>query len=222
DLETVLKQSLKVAPIFYTASMGLEISELKPAKTKKIIAQDFKEKVNFLETSKAPADAGMKMVPNYVVATGDGQVIASVYANAKNNLMDKSIQVFDGIEMSIDTFSDGSEHINEQVFNNWVSTNIYEEVQRSIDQVVSIKDLSPEAQKLQAELKKFITPRDSKKSPLDEKIDSSKKLKKIVQDFPSSTDHLAGAKRSYVNKGRTSLAGIAAFDFETILLLLPS
>ena len=31
-------------------------------------------------------------------------------------------------DMSIDTFSDGSEHINKQVFNNWLSTNIYEEV----------------------------------------------------------------------------------------------
>ena len=213
DLETVMKQALKVAPIFYTSTMSLEISKLGPAPTGNKIAQDFKEKVNFFETTKTPEDAGMKMVPNYVISTGDGQVIASVYANDASNIMGKSIQVYDGIEMSIDTFSDGSEHINKQVFNNWLNTNIYEEVQRSVDQVVSIKDLSAGAQELQAELKKLM-------ARLDKKIDSSKKLKKIVQDFPSSTDHMAGAKRAYVNKGRTSLAGIAAFDFETMARIM--
>ena len=209
DLETVMKQSLKVAPIFYTTTMGLEISELGPTPTKNSIAQDFKEKFKFFETTKKPEDAKFKMVPNFVQNTGDGGMIANAYANDKNNLMKKSIQVFDGIEMSIDTFSDGSEHINQQVFNNWLSTKIYEEVQRSIDQAASIKDLPAGAQELQTKLKGFM-------QQLIVNIDRSKKLKKIVQDFPSSTDHMAGAKRAYVNEGKESLAGIGAFDFEAM------
>lgn len=218
EVELAMTRALKVAPIFYTSTQSLEISEMSSQPTGRLkdksgkpqpITTDLSGSVNVFEVGDRPDDAGKKMVPNYVISTGDGNMIASVYANDNNGVMETSIQVYDGIEMSIASFIDGSEHINKEVYKNWMSTNIFEEVQRSVDQAASIRGLSENAQKIQSELKQRVV-------QLETKVQESKAFKETLNTLPSSTDHMAGAKRPYVNKGSVDVGAVNSLDFETL------
>lgn len=66
--------------------------------------------------SNAPSDAGVKAAPFMVIMTGDGQMILRLASNG----LEKTLMVFDGVEMAADMIDSQSLEINKQVSEGWM------------------------------------------------------------------------------------------------------
>lgn len=154
-----------------------------------------------------PSDAGVKAAPFMVIMTGDAQMILRLASNG----LEKTLMVFDGIEMAADLMDSQSLEINKQVSQGWnqdTSQAVADSFENFMRQNPMDMPLSAEAAQA---LDRALTGKRHAVLDADTRItlvqglqerlrntsDEIRARKEALQEFGYSVDHMASAEQPY-------------------------
>lgn len=176
----------------------------------------------------AASDAGVKISPYTVIGMGDGQMIINVYLDEAGNV-DKSLMVFDGINVGADNMVAGSSVINKATFDAMMSGNIHEMIYETARRVAAAgKDLETDPDVLTAlaeiadrsdvDFTKGVSESwvENMVQSMEEKALSVRARKTVMQKFPAAADHMSLIMQAHINPG--SIKEIQGIDGETKVL----
>jgi len=83
------------------------------------------------------SDAGQRVSPYMVIGSGDGRMVMNIYAN-NDGTFDTSLQVYDGIELSIDKIEKGAPDVNKAVYDGWMQGNIFQALAEGYERLVPL------------------------------------------------------------------------------------
>lgn len=130
DMLEVFKETMALAPIYNIESQSFHIvgSEKRDSGSdSKPISSSLSGKLSARLDMTSPGEAGVKASPYLTIGTGDGRMVLNIYVDADGSVS-TSLPVFDGIELSLDKASVGSEYINKTVIESWLEGNNFQSV----------------------------------------------------------------------------------------------
>ena len=129
EYNDILKSLLSLAPMISTGTQnyylgGGQTSELDstiegltiPSSVSRALDGTMKTKMLYW----GPTNPGVKITPTLTIGFGDGWMQMSNLVNSLNGMDERTVRVFDGINMPVDMIEDYSTQINEAVYNSWL------------------------------------------------------------------------------------------------------
>lgn len=158
-----------------------------------------------------PSPAGVKAAPFMVIMTGDAQMVLRLASNG----LERTLMVFDGVEMAADMIDSQSLEINKQVAEGWM-LDTSADVATSFENFLREKPLVNMSDDLRSELTRILDPKGFKKgqilsgtniqkmilgvqSNMRDTSDSIRARKEVMKETGYSVDHMASGERPYTN-----------------------
>lgn len=220
DYETAFQEASKVAPIYSNGVQEFHIVANEKYSSEHKISEALSGSYASGATITQPGDAGVKGQPYLVIGTGDGKMIINILQDGSPDLA-RSLMVFDGVELALDSFIPGSQSINEAVWKGWQEESVtgiaadgYAQFLRQFDPS-KLSAEGKEAFKTFMKRTGVTDPRtgDTTKvktveellrrasSNIQSRAAQNKARKRAMSRVQASIDHMAGANAPYENQG---------------------
>lgn len=208
DMMSIFRELLSVAPVYDTDDMTYFISGKSSWASDTPVSQNMEKQFQATAELLAPSDASVKVSPYLTIGTGDGQMVLTIYADGTSNL-ERTLPVFDGIEIGVDMIEGASAEINAAVFKAWMESNPYQAIADGFEQTLRNMDFDALPPNVKAEIKSIMGQRGPvKKADLfgllawvKDAADDSAARKRAMARLRSWTDHMGGAGVPHLNEG---------------------
>jgi hypothetical protein len=222
DYETAFVEASQVAPIYNNGAQEFHIVASEKYSSENQISSSLRERLSSGATIPKPGAVGVKGQPYLVIGTGDGRMIINIL-EAGDADMDRTLMVFDGVEIALDNVFSASRQINQAVWKGWqeesVTTLVHDGYQNFLRQFKP-DELGEKGKEALNKLAK------SNKTGVDNLISgvgsqlqakSAQNLarKKALSKVQAYIDHMAGAEAPHVNEGEVVESSVP-FDPEMI------
>ena len=212
----LVKEVSALAPSYFNGIQTLDIGSFEGNVSENIefsatLDGDLRMKSTLLE----PGDAGVKVIPYVTQGRGDAMMMNFIYG--RGAFPEKSIFVFDGVELPIDKIGEYNQMINDAVAENWkqdVLTDIVKDFVRFMDSIpeAELPELYAAFALVQSNqsknsLAKFQSV-EAMLPALQDFADQNLARKQATEELPRSVNHMAGANKS-VDAGPD---GVLGFD----------
>lgn len=170
-----------------------------------------------------PQNAGVKGIPTMVIGAGDGQMIQNYLANSNSPV---GLPVFDGFNMSIADIENGSQIMNQAVYDGWMANPlraVYDSYRAFVEEVQAgaISDMSP-ALRNDLAIALFGRKQAAKATPetivqaikdyadlMATDVDLIDARKKVLSKINMNVDHMASGESSYQITDKIEIEGEA-------------
>lgn len=215
DYEFAFQEASRLAPIYSNGVQEFHIVASEKYSGQSAISASLTDSLSSGATLPKPGEAGVKGQPYLVIGTGDGKMIMNILENGDADL-DRTLMVFDGVEIALDKIKPASEQINKAVWKGWQEESVTGLVHEGFEQF--LRQFKPETlnKKGQDALAKMAKRRKTDTSSLVNQTRMSlttlaaqnKARKAAMKRMQASIDHMAGAETPHVNSGVVVSDGI--------------
>ena len=220
ELTKILHDLLKISPLITTGEQSFFPVKNDSADYTQILGRGLNGELRTPAQVNGPSDAGVKGLPMLNIGMGDGSMIQHMMNNAA-----KGLPVFDGFNFGLDKVNEGSHKANEAVFNSWQGNPLravlesYEPFMKSVS-----KKMLLDNPKLQAALAKALLPEwEREASTPDTLVTLMTNIQddlsngatmvdarhKVMSEYQSHTDQMAGAQQPFFNEGKVLIGSDA-------------
>lgn len=135
ELNDVMQRAQKTAPIYSLQGQTFQPVDTVKSESRTRVAESMTGKFGVNARVPGVADPGVKVSPQLVIGTGDARSVLHIYEDG-SSLLDESLMIWDGIELPIGKFQDGSKVINEGILKNYLETNTLRAVADSLSETL--------------------------------------------------------------------------------------
>ena len=200
----LVKEVSALAPSYFNGVQTLSIGSFEGNVSETVeFSDNLEENMRMKSTVLQPGEAGVKVIP--YVTQGRGDAMMMNYIFGRNTHPEKSIYVYDGVEIPIDKIGEYSKLINEAVAENWkqdVLKDIVEDFKRFMDSIPEsekpfLEDAFAGVQENQGRSSQArFSGVDSMLPTLEKFAAMNRAFKQAMEETGRSVNHMAGANES--------------------------
>lgn len=218
DYNGIFKELEKFGAIIESEHQTSNVGTGEKSESRIEFSRTLDNKLSGQSTLTAPSNAGVRAAPYITIGRGDAGMVLKLYS--ESDALNRTLPVFDGIELAADQLSELSETINKAVADGWhenpaqeVSNSFNDFLRQnpfdglSIETLLAIADIIKSESVTQEDSIENIDVNGLKREikrlqdNLNDTTNSIQARKDTLAEFNSSTDHMASAEAPHNNVG---------------------